>query len=171
MSHPNIIAINVGNTRTQVGAFVDGKLTASERFQNQPPAFPVAAVEWIVAKWGEIAPRPHNSGHYTLDACVCSQFEQQVRAICGLPLGSTEALKPSVMINILGDAWFDHGQLRAPDWAGVLRVPGAKVHLYGKAEARLGRKMGHVTAINGSIDAALSRANEVARLLGIAPAH
>jgi len=119
----------------------------------------------------EIAPRPHNSGHYTIDACVTCQFEQQARVLAGLPLGSTAQMAAAVMINILGDAWFDHGQLRAPDWAGVLRVPGAKVHLYGKAEARLGRKMGHVTAINGSIDAALSRANEVARLLGIAPAH
>ncbi|HUL67972.1 MAG TPA: 5-(carboxyamino)imidazole ribonucleotide synthase [Burkholderiaceae bacterium] len=118
----------------------------------------------------EIAPRPHNSGHYTIDACVTSQFEQQARILAGLPLGSTAQMAASVMLNVLGDVWFDHGKLRTPDWAGVLRVPGAKLHLYGKAEPRLGRKMGHVTAVNGTIEAALGRANEVARVLGIAPA-
>jgi 5-(carboxyamino)imidazole ribonucleotide synthase len=75
----------------------------------------------------------------------------------------------AVMLNILGDVWFEHGQLRTPDWPEVLRVPGAKLHLYGKAEPRLGRKMGHVTAVNGTIEAALGRASEVARVLGIAP--
>ena len=118
----------------------------------------------------EIAPRPHNSGHYTIDSCVTSQFEQQARILAGLPLGSTAQMAASVMLNVLGDVWFEDGRLRTPDWAGVLRVPGAKLHLYGKAEPRLGRKMGHVTAVNGTIDAALGRANEVARVLGIAPA-
>jgi 5-(carboxyamino)imidazole ribonucleotide synthase len=118
----------------------------------------------------EIAPRPHNSGHYTIDACVTNQFEQQARILAGLPLGSTAQMAASVMLNVLGDVWFEDGKLRTPDWAGVLRVPGAKLHLYGKAEPRLGRKMGHVTAVNGTIDAALGRANEVARVLGIAPA-
>jgi 5-(carboxyamino)imidazole ribonucleotide synthase len=117
----------------------------------------------------EIAPRPHNSGHYSIDACVTSQFEQQARIVAGLPLGSTAQMAGAVMLNILGDVWFDHGQLRVPDWAGVLRVPGAKLHLYGKAEPRPGRKMGHVTVVNGSVEAALSRATEVARVLGIAP--
>jgi 5-(carboxyamino)imidazole ribonucleotide synthase len=119
----------------------------------------------------EIAPRPHNSGHYTIDACVTSQFEQQARVLAGLPLGSTAQMAAAVMLNILGDAWFDHGKMRVPDWGGVLRVPGAKLHLYGKAEPRLGRKMGHVTTVNGSIEAAFGRANEVARVLGIPPAH
>jgi 5-(carboxyamino)imidazole ribonucleotide synthase len=117
----------------------------------------------------EIAPRPHNSGHFSIDACVTSQFEQQARIVAGLPLGSTAQMAGAVMLNILGDAWFEHGQLRVPDWAGVLRVPGAKLHLYGKAEPRPGRKMGHVTVVNGSVEAALSRATEVARVLGIAP--
>jgi 5-(carboxyamino)imidazole ribonucleotide synthase len=139
----------------------------------------VLCVEFFVVEEGErgrlvvneIAPRPHNSGHYTIDACVTSQFEQQARILAGLPLGSTAQMAGAVMLNILGDVWFENGKLRAPDWGSVLAVPGAKLHLYGKAEPRPGRKMGHVTAINGSIDAALARANEVARLLGIQPAH
>jgi 5-(carboxyamino)imidazole ribonucleotide synthase len=119
----------------------------------------------------EIAPRPHNSGHYSIDACVTSQFEQQVRILAGQPLGSAAPMAASVMLNILGDVWFDGGKARTPDWSGVLRVPGAKLHLYGKAEPRPGRKMGHVTAVNGTLEAALKRANEVARVLGIAPAQ
>jgi len=139
----------------------------------------VLCVEFFVLEEGgdgrlvvnEIAPRPHNSGHFTIDACVTSQFEQQVRTLAGLPLGSTAQMAGSVMLNLLGDIWFDQGQLRVPDWAGVLRVPGAKLHLYGKSEARPGRKMGHVTVVNGTVEAALSRANEVARVLGIAAAR
>ena len=92
----------------------------------------------------ELAPRPHNSGHLTIDACVSSQFEQQVRAICGLPPGSTELLRPAAMANLLGDLWVD-GE---PDWAAACLVPPIKLHLYGKAEPRPGRKMGHLTALS-----------------------
>jgi 5-(carboxyamino)imidazole ribonucleotide synthase len=91
----------------------------------------------------EVAPRPHNSGHLTIDGHHCSQFEQQVRAVCGLPLGSTEALAPAVMVNLLGDLWTD-GE---PDWGSVCAVPGVRLHLYGKLDARPGRKMGHLTAV------------------------
>jgi 5-(carboxyamino)imidazole ribonucleotide synthase len=91
----------------------------------------------------ELAPRPHNSGHYTVDACVTSQFEQQLRAVCGLPLGSTELLRPAAMANLLGDLW-QHGE---PRWPAALAVPDVKLHLYGKREARPGRKMGHLTAL------------------------
>ncbi len=91
----------------------------------------------------ELAPRPHNSGHLTFDACVTSQFEQQLRAVCGLPLGSTEFYKPAAMANLLGDIWED-GE---PKWEKALALPDVKVHLYGKSEARAGRKMGHITAI------------------------
>ncbi len=91
----------------------------------------------------EIAPRPHNSGHLTIDAHSCSQFEQQVRSICGLPLGSTESTRPSAMANLLGDLW-TNGE---PDWAAALAYPGVSLHLYGKGEARPGRKMGHLTAL------------------------
>ncbi len=104
----------------------------------------VMAVEFFIDQAGEllvneIAPRTHNSGHYSLDACVTSQFEQQLRAICGLPLGATTLLSPVVMVNLLGDLW----QHRDPDWAGLLADPAVKLHLYGKAEPRPGRKMGH----------------------------
>lgn len=91
----------------------------------------------------ELAPRPHNSGHFTFDACATSQFEQQLRAVCGLPLGSTELLTPAVMWNLLGDLW-ENGE---PDWRIILSEPRAKLHLYGKNEARPGRKMGHVCVL------------------------
>jgi 5-(carboxyamino)imidazole ribonucleotide synthase len=105
------------------------------------------AVEMFVARDGrllvnELAPRPHNSGHQTFDAAVTSQFEQAVRAICGLPLGSTVLHKPAAIANLLGDLWAD-GE---PDWNAVLALPDVKLHLYGKAEARPGRKMGHLCA-------------------------
>ncbi len=91
----------------------------------------------------ELAPRPHNSGHLTFDACVTSQFEQQLRAVCGLPLGSTEFYAPSAMVNLLGDVW-NAGE---PNWERALENPSLKLHLYGKAEPRIGRKMGHLTAL------------------------
>ncbi len=91
----------------------------------------------------ELAPRPHNSGHLTFDACVTSQFEQQLRAICGLPLGATDLLRPAAMANLLGDLWAG-GE---PNWAAACAIPEVKLHLYGKLEARPGRKMGHLTAL------------------------
>jgi 5-(carboxyamino)imidazole ribonucleotide synthase len=94
----------------------------------------------------ELAPRPHNSGHLTLDACVTDQFEQQVRALCGLPLGEPRAHAAAVMVNLLGDLW-SHGHERAPDWSRLHAVPGLQLHLYGKRQARPGRKMGHFTVI------------------------
>jgi len=117
-------------------------------------------VEFFVTRDGrlmvnELAPRPHNSGHLTFDACRTSQFEQQLRAICGLPLGSTEQLQPAAMTNLLGELWA-HGE---PHWEAALRFPAAKLHLYGKAAARPGRKMGHITV--------LSDTREEARALAI----
>jgi 5-(carboxyamino)imidazole ribonucleotide synthase len=114
------------------------------------------AVEFFLTREGELlvnelAPRPHNSGHYTFDACVTSQFEQQLRAVCGLPLGSNALLTPVVMWNLLGDLW-EKGE---PDWNVILSEPRAKLHLYGKAEARPGRKMGHV-AVLAQVEEALS---------------
>ena len=119
----------------------------------------VLCVEFFVTTEGEllvneIAPRPHNSGHYTIDACVTSQFEQQVRTLCGLPLGETHLLAPAVMVNLLGDVW-QHGE---PAWGTVFSCPEAKLHLYGKREARPGRKMGHYTVLGTGVDAALERA-------------
>ncbi len=119
----------------------------------------VLAVEFFVTKNGELlvnemAPRPHNSGHYTIDACMTSQFEQQVRTLCGLPLGNTQLLSPVVMVNLLGEAW----RRGAPAWDWVLAMPEAKLHLYGKHEARPGRKMGHYCVLGDNADTALKSA-------------
>lgn len=116
----------------------------------------------------EIAPRPHNSGHYSIDACIVSQFEQQVRAMAGLPLGSTELLAASVMLNVLGDVWFENGASREPAWTSVLAVPHAKLHLYGKTDARPARKMGHVTCVGQTVPEASAAAAAVAAALHIA---
>jgi 5-(carboxyamino)imidazole ribonucleotide synthase len=116
----------------------------------------------------EMAPRPHNSGHATIDACVTSQFAQQVRALAGLPLGDCRMLAPAVMLNLLGDIWFDAGgRAREPAFDQVLAVPGACLHLYGKTEARPGRKMGHVTVLGQSLEEAMARAAAVAGILGM----
>lgn len=99
----------------------------------------------------EIAPRPHNSGHLTIEACLSSQFEQQVRAVCNVPLGSFDLIGPcAAMANLLGDLWFRDGVRHEPDWTSVLAHPQLRLHLYGKAEPRPGRKMGHITALAGS---------------------
>jgi len=111
----------------------------------------------------ELAPRPHNSGHFSFDACLTSQFEQQLRAVCGLPLGSTEQFRPAAMANLFGDLW----QQREPDWAGACALPQVKLHLYGKLTPRPGRKMGHVTALAATADEALSLALEARRRLSI----
>jgi 5-(carboxyamino)imidazole ribonucleotide synthase len=108
----------------------------------------VLCVEFFLTKSGELlinelAPRPHNSGHFSFDASVTSQFEQQLRAVCGLPLGSTQLLRPAAMVNLLGDLW-EHGE---PDWAAACGFADVKLHLYGKQDARPGRKMGHLTAL------------------------
>jgi len=119
----------------------------------------------------EIAPRPHNSGHYTIDACVTSQFEQQARVLAGQPLGDAALMMPAVMLNLLGDLWFTgdafDDRRREPDWPAVLAVPGAKLHLYGKRDARRARKMGHVTCVGATPAQALERATQVARALGL----
>ena len=128
----------------------------------------VLAVEMFVVGGrlvlNEMAPRPHNSGHYTIDACRTSQFEQQVRVLCGLPLGDPSLHTPAVMVNLLGDAWHS-GE---PDWKAVLRHPGAHLHLYGKREVRPGRKMGHVTVCESDPQRALDVALMIRADLGIA---
>ena len=117
----------------------------------------VLCVEFFVLRDGrllanEIAPRPHNSGHYSIDACVTSQFEQQARVLCDMPLGDTALHCPAVMVNLLGELWA-RGE---PHWEYVLRHPRAKLHLYGKSEARPGRKMGHCTVLGESVEEALT---------------
>lgn len=130
----------------------------------------VMCVEFFVTENGdllvnELAPRPHNSGHFTIDACVTSQFEQQLRAVCGLPLGDTRMLRPgAAMANLLGDLWANG----TPDWAGMLAAfPNVKLHLYGKADAKPGRKMGHLTALGETSEAAADTVRRArARLVG-----
>ena len=109
----------------------------------------------------ELAPRPHNSGHLTFDACVTSQFEQQLRAVCGLSLGSTEFYKPVAMANLLGDLW----QNGEPDWAAALETQNVKLHLYGKLEPRTGRKMGHLTAVSESATEAVNLVRDARKSL------
>jgi 5-(carboxyamino)imidazole ribonucleotide synthase len=140
----------------------------------------VLCVEWFALDDGrvlanEMAPRPHNSGHASLDASDVSQFELQVRTLAGLPLPQPRLHSPAVMLNLLGDLWFASGGAasepartpRTPDWAGLLALPGAHLHLYGKAEPRPGRKMGHLTVTAAEPEAALALARQAAARLGL----
>ncbi|HKJ09600.1 MAG TPA: 5-(carboxyamino)imidazole ribonucleotide synthase [Gammaproteobacteria bacterium] len=127
----------------------------------------VLAVEFFLSRSGELlvnelAPRPHNSGHYTLDACLTTQFEQQVRMMCGLPPGETRLLSPVVMVNLLGDLWGE----QAPPWGELFRHPNAKLHLYGKHHARPGRKMGHYNVAAPDAGQALELAERIRAALG-----
>lgn len=128
----------------------------------------VLGVEFFVSAGqllvNELAPRPHNSAHYTLDACLTDQFEQQVRTLCGLPLGEPRAHFAAVMVNLLGDLW--HG--REPDWATLLAEPRLKLHLYGKHHARPGRKMGHFTVVGSDAARTVEAALAARRRIGIA---
>jgi 5-(carboxyamino)imidazole ribonucleotide synthase len=131
------------------------------------------AAEMFITPGGEVlvnelAPRPHNSGHWTIDGCETSQFEQHVRAVCGLPLGSVEVREPTVMVNILGETWHarrieaaQNVALREPNWTAILAAPTARLHLYGETEPRVGRKMGHFTVRDAKIETALVRAKEL----------
>ena len=137
----------------------------------------VLCVEFFVVEDGtehgglvvnEMAPRPHNSGHYTIDACDASQFDLQVHALAGLPLPQPRQHSPAIMLNLLGDVWFGaDGQLREPDWDAVLRLPGTHLHLYGKLDARPGRKMGHLTITGPDIASVKTVARRAAELLAL----
>jgi len=136
----------------------------------------VLCVEFFVLQDGslvvnEIAPRPHNSGHYTIDACDLSQFDLQVRAMVGLPLVQPRLHSPTIMLNLLGDLWFEPGsdQQRTPAWDRILALPGAHLHLYGKLDAKRGRKMGHLNFTGPSPEAVREQALQAAAILGIAP--
>jgi 5-(carboxyamino)imidazole ribonucleotide synthase len=117
----------------------------------------------------EIAPRPHNSGHYTINACDVSQFELQVRTLCGLPLTQPRQHSPAIMLNILGDVWFPNGSTEAqtPPWDQISALPGAHLHLYGKKEAKKGRKMGHLTLTGMTVEAVKAATAQAAQILGI----
>ncbi|BDT61199.1 N5-carboxyaminoimidazole ribonucleotide synthase [Massilia varians] len=134
----------------------------------------VLCIEFFVLADGslvvnEMAPRPHNSGHYTIDACVTSQFAQQVRAMARLPLGEVRQHSPAVMLNILGDVWFegDGATPREPAWDRVLALPGANLHLYGKDDPRRARKMGHVTFVAPTLEQAQNSLRQACAILGI----
>jgi 5-(carboxyamino)imidazole ribonucleotide synthase len=141
----------------------------------------VLCVEFFVLQDGrivanEMAPRPHNSGHHTIDACDVSQFELQVRAMTGLPLVAPVLHSPCLMLNLLGDLWFPAdatgqaaAQQQEPDWAAVLALSGTHLHLYGKTQARAGRKMGHLTVTGDTPEAARAVALQAATILGIEP--
>ena len=128
------------------------------------------AVEMFLQRDGalvvnELAPRPHNSGHWTIEGCATSQFEQHLRAVCGLPLGSTAILKPTAMANLLGGVW----QSGEPKWAAALAVEGIHLHLYGKGEPRQRRKMGHLTAFGSSAEAAIAAVTKARNALVQSP--
>jgi 5-(carboxyamino)imidazole ribonucleotide synthase len=135
----------------------------------------VLCIEFFVLSDGslvvnEMAPRPHNSGHYTIDACITSQFAQQVRAMARLPLGEVRQHSPAVMLNLLGDVWFDGDATtaREPAWDQVLALPGAFLHLYGKDDPRRGRKMGHLTFVAPTLTQAQQQLQAACAILGIA---
>ena len=138
----------------------------------------VLCIEFFVLADGslvvnEMAPRPHNSGHYTIDACVTSQFAQQVRAMARLPLGEVRQHSPAIMLNILGDVWFEGGSegdataAREPAWDRILALPGANLHLYGKDDPRRARKMGHVTFVAPTLEQAQDSLRQACAILGI----
>ena len=148
-------------------ALAETALDAATRIANGLDYCGVLAVEFFISTDGrvlvnEMAPRPHNSGHYTNDACVTSQFEQQVRMVCDLPAGSCHLHSPVAMLNLLGDIWPPEG---APAWDEVLQQDLAKLHLYGKKEARPGRKMGHINCLGASREDANSLLEKVRQLL------
>ena len=157
-SHANGI-LDVTRVPASISAeLADVVIDAATRIANGLDYIGVLAVEFFISTdnqvlVNEMAPRPHNSGHYTLDACDTSQFEQQVRMVCGLPAGSTRLHTPVAMWNLLGDIWPADG---IPRWDAVLKTERAKLHLYGKKDARPGRKMGHINCLGDTIEAAES---------------
>jgi 5-(carboxyamino)imidazole ribonucleotide synthase len=139
----------------------DKAIELARRLMEALDVVGVLCVEFFLTATGdllinEIAPRPHNSGHLTIEGCVTSQFEQQLRAVCGLPLGDTSTIRPVAMANLLGDLW-GNGE---PDWTAVLQDARVKLHLYGKKEARPGRKIGHLTALGENVQEAEKRVRE-----------
>ena len=128
------------------------------------------AVEFFVSSDGrllvnELAPRPHNSGHHTIDACHSSQFDQQARATADIPLGSPQLISPVIMMNLLGDLW--ESPLTPPDWSEILSLKGTVLHLYGKREARPGRKMGHINILGDSVEDCLKKARSIRKKLNL----
>ena len=168
-----VLDVTVAPARIEV-ALADEARASALRVASLLDYRGVLCVEMFVDTSGqllvnEIAPRPHNSGHFTIDACITSQFEQQARVLAGLPMGDTRQHTPAVMVNLLGDLWFHDSATaapREPDWHAVLRHPQAKLHLYGKVEPRRGRKMGHITCLGATQDDAWATAAAIRSALG-----
>ncbi|KAB7549803.1 ATP-grasp domain-containing protein, partial [Verminephrobacter sp. Larva24] len=156
-------------------ALAEQALQAAISIANGLQYVGLLCVEFFVLQDGslvvnEIAPRPHNSGHYSQNACDLSQFDLQLRTLAGLPLTAPRQHSPAVMLNLLGELWFAQGAVaQTPPWAEVLALPGTHLHLYGKGQARPGRKMGHLNVTGPSPQAARATALKAAALLGIAP--
>jgi 5-(carboxyamino)imidazole ribonucleotide synthase len=132
----------------------------------------VMCVEFFVLADGrlvanELAPRPHNSGHYSIEACDVSQYQLQVRTLAGLPLTQPRLTQAAVMVNVLGDVWCEGETVREPNWAGVLAIQGAALHLYGKTEAKRARKMGHITVTADTLPEAKANAQICCSVLGL----
>ena len=145
------------------GEVIENARSLAVRISEHLDVVGLIAVEMFITETGqilvnELAPRPHNSGHYTIDGCDVSQFEQLVRVLAGMPIADPVLHSPSVMVNLLGEVWEETDG--DPDWAPVLEMPGVNLHLYGKAEARIGRKMGHINVVADTVDEALYIANE-----------
>jgi len=166
-SHANGI-LDVTRVPASISPFLaDRAIDAATRIANGLDYCGVLAIEFFISTdnrvlVNEMAPRPHNSGHYTLDACVTSQFEQQLRMVCGLPAGSCRLHGPVAMLNLLGDLWPRDG---IPAWQDVLELGQAKLHLYGKSEARPGRKMGHINCLGATLEDATLLLEKVRRIL------
>ncbi len=157
--HQTLVPANISNSLAQAAQ------AAAKRIADKLDYVGVIAVEFFVTKKGELlvnemAPRTHNSGHYTLDTCVTSQFEQQVRMVCGLPFGDTRLLSPIVMTNMLGDLW-QKKSAGIPDWQTIFESSSCKLHLYGKKEARMGRKMGHYCVLDNDLAVAKKEADKI----------
>jgi len=153
----------------------DSAQEIAERIADKLGYVGTLGVEFFVCRGelvvNEMAPRPHNSGHHTIDACDASQYEQQVRAVCGLPLATPRQHSAAVMVNLLGELWYEdgkgHGTYREPDWSELHAVPGLRLHLYGKHHARPGRKMGHFVVTGDDAEAVLERALAARAAIGI----
>ena len=165
-----ILAVTSVYEGNQAPALAQQAIEATKSIANGLSYVGVLCVEFFVLQDGtlivnEMAPRPHNSGHYTLDACDVSQFELQVRTLVGLPLAAPRQHSPAIMLNLLGDLWLQ----RSPDFAQVLALPGAHLHLYGKLQPKPGRKMGHLTLTAATVAEVQAKALVACRLLGIEP--
>jgi 5-(carboxyamino)imidazole ribonucleotide synthase len=170
-----ILAVTQVHTDSLPAAQARQAVAAAEAIAEGLRYVGVLCVEFFILGDGslvvnEIAPRPHNSGHYSIDACDVSQFELQVRALAGLPLLAPRQHSPAIMLNLLGDLWFMQGDSeRTPPWDQVLALPGVHLHLYGKLSPRAGRKMGHLTITQPTVEALRATAMKTAGLLGIEP--